>query len=99
MNKIESGTSDRNPSRYSDHTLSPVFEARWQAARNMWDQGYTKAQIAEVYEISEKALKTRIQKWRRQHGWFPPRNPPMAGASRHMTPQDIRDAAMSENLI
>ncbi len=47
------------------------FEIRWQAARKMWEIGYTKAQIAEVYEVSEKALKTRIQKWRKERGWFP----------------------------
>lgn len=49
------------------------FEIRWRPARKMWELGYTKAQIAEVYEVSEKALKTRIQRWRRERGWFPKR--------------------------
>jgi uncharacterized protein YjcR len=46
---------------------------RWEPARRMWDKGLSRKEIAEFYGISEKALRTRIQKFRREHGWFPPR--------------------------
>ncbi|MHA2047625.1 MAG: hypothetical protein ACW99G_22825 [Candidatus Thorarchaeota archaeon] len=49
---------------------------RWEPARRMWDDGLPRKKIAEYYGISEKALRTKIQKWRKEYGWFPARNQP-----------------------
>jgi len=52
------------------------FELRWKPARNMWDDGVPRKKIAEYYEITDSALATRIKKWRKEYGWFPPRDKP-----------------------
>jgi uncharacterized protein YjcR len=54
--------------------MSDCFQTRWQAARKMWDLGYSTGQIAEIYDVTEKGMRTRIQKWRKKFGWFPARN-------------------------
>jgi len=56
---------------------SRTFELRWKPARNMWQDGVPASKIAEYYEITLKAFKQRIQKWRKNSetkDWFPPRN-------------------------
>jgi hypothetical protein len=50
-----------------------TFEQRWLPARLMWEDGVPRSKIAYYYAVSEKALTTRITKWRKQFGWFPPR--------------------------
>lgn len=50
-------------------------EYRWGPAMRMWDFGWGNMQIASVYGLSANALSTRIQKMRRELGWFPPRTP------------------------
>ncbi len=49
-------------------------EDRWMKARLMWAEGRNLAEIAAVYGISYKAMRTRVQRWRKRHGWFPPRD-------------------------
>jgi len=60
------------------HTVRPPnsqrsHEDRWMLARLMWAEGHTSAEIAASYEVSEKSMRTRIQRWRRDRGWFPAR--------------------------
>lgn len=57
------------------HTLElpESMEQRWEKARRMWAEGMTVREIACEYEVSEKAMRTRIRRWRNGRGWFPVR--------------------------
>ena len=48
-------------------------ESRWMEARLMWSEGASVNQIALKYNVSEKAMRTRIRRWRALHNWFPKR--------------------------
>lgn len=48
-------------------------EDRWMKARLLWAEGRSVSDIASEYDVSETAMRTRIQRWRKQHGWFPAR--------------------------
>lgn len=61
--------------------MLPSTILRWQAARTMWDAGYSYAEIAAVYGLSTTAFRVRVQKFRREQGWFPPRTPSAAAAA------------------
>jgi transposase len=48
----------------------------WRVARTMWSRGHSKSEIAACFELSVKAFRTRVQKWRRNPAtanWFPQR--------------------------
>lgn len=49
-------------------------DERWLPARNLWDDGHPISYIAKIYGLSEKAVRTRIKKWRKEKGWFPKRD-------------------------
>lgn len=63
------------------HALNQLYQTsflqRWEPAKNMWADGISKLTIAKWYGISEKALKTKIQKWRKRKSkistYFPKR--------------------------
>jgi uncharacterized C2H2 Zn-finger protein len=48
-------------------------EDRWMRARLMWAEDKNVAEIASAYGVTEKAMRSRIQRWRRERGWFPAR--------------------------
>jgi len=53
--------------------LPEPVEVRWEKARRMWAEDSTVGEIANEYEVTEKAMRTRIRKWRNDRGWFPKR--------------------------
>ena len=58
--------------------MADALERRWLRfvpAKRMWEQDYPLERIARVYGLTKKALKTRIQKMRRESNgeWFPQR--------------------------
>jgi hypothetical protein len=62
------------------------FEQRWMKARLMWAENKKVADIAAEYDVTSKAMGTRIRRWRKEHGWFPPRT----------LRESIRDAVCSD---
>jgi len=75
MNSTQARTIAEQASLHTVRLPNPQrsHEDRWMLARLMWAEGHTNAEIANCYEVSEKSMRTRIQRWRRDRGWFPAR--------------------------
>jgi len=70
-------------------TPTQHLEDRWLIARRLWDARVPVAFIASLYHVTEPAMGTRIQKYRKLYGWFPPRptcEPRLVGTAVHVDP-------------
>lgn len=52
-------------------TPSMHLKTRWDIARRLWDERVPASFIASLYNVSVKAMQTRIHRYRKQFGWFP----------------------------